>query len=119
MTAAQEREARETRRAVASLVRRLQERDEAVKDGGDVPDWEPFAAEFIAALRGQGWRWLANLAPHRQQQQADTGRIDPDVKAAAYAKAAAHAEEMRERDRKRPVNTADTSYPSYPERTIS
>jgi hypothetical protein len=57
-------EDQQTRRAVASLVRRLRERDEAVRAGAeDVADWEPFAAEYIAALRGQGWRWLPNLAP--------------------------------------------------------
>lgn len=61
MTAAEDRQ---NRRAVAGLVRRLRERDEAVKAGSpDVPDWEPFAAEYIAALRGQGWRWRENLAP--------------------------------------------------------
>lgn len=61
MTAAEDRE---TRRAVASLVRRLQERDAAIKAGADdVPDLEPFAAEFMAALKGQGWRPVEVLRP--------------------------------------------------------
>jgi hypothetical protein len=54
MTAA---EAREKSRATEALARRLRERDAAVKaEAADVPDAEPFAAEFIAALWGQGWR---------------------------------------------------------------
>lgn len=54
MTAAEDRE---KRRAVGALVRRLRERAAAAAAGADdVADDEPFAAEFIAALWGQGWR---------------------------------------------------------------
>jgi hypothetical protein len=43
-----------TREAVAALVYRLRQRDEAAP--GDRADVEPFAQEFIAALRLRGWR---------------------------------------------------------------
>lgn len=49
-------EDREKRAAVSALVRRLENR-------GDADD-EPFAAEFITALWGRGWRPLEVLRPH-------------------------------------------------------
>lgn len=46
----------ETRRAVDALVFRLKQRREQEKQGEDAPDDEWLAREFMAALRGQGWR---------------------------------------------------------------
>lgn len=46
----------ETQRAVDALVFRLKQRREQEKQGEDAPDDEWFAREFMAALRGQGWR---------------------------------------------------------------
>ena len=47
----------ETSAAIDALARRLRQRDEAMRDGAeDVADAEPFANEFITALRGRGWR---------------------------------------------------------------
>lgn len=43
-----------TRDAVAALAARVRRRDEAAPD--DRPDAEPFAIEFLTALRAQGWR---------------------------------------------------------------
>lgn len=43
-----------TRDAVAALAARVRRRDEA--DPADRPDAEPFALEFLTALRAQGWR---------------------------------------------------------------
>ena len=46
----------ETTAAVEALARRVKARDEAVRDGIDYPDAEPFALEFLTALRARGWR---------------------------------------------------------------
>ena len=47
----------ETSAAIDALAHRLRLRDEAMRDGEDYPDAEPFAAEFMAALRAKGgWR---------------------------------------------------------------
>jgi hypothetical protein len=47
----------ETTAAVEALAHRIRTRDEALRDGAeDTADAEPFAQEFITALRGQGWR---------------------------------------------------------------
>ena len=46
----------ETTAAIEALVYRVKARDKAIRDGGDYPDAEPFALEFLTALRGQGWR---------------------------------------------------------------
>lgn len=90
-------EDRETRRAVASLARRGRERDEAVKAGSpDVPDWEPFAAEFLAALRGQGWRWIPNLAPARTAPAGDATTPGGNP---SWQEARALADQLAERDR--------------------
>lgn len=43
-----------TREAVAALVYRLRQRDAATDE--DRPDVEPFALEFVMALRFRGWR---------------------------------------------------------------
>jgi len=46
----------ETAAAIDALVYRVKARDKAIRDGEDHPDAEPFALEFLTALRGQGWR---------------------------------------------------------------
>ena len=46
----------ETSAAIDALVYRVKARDKAIRDGEDYPDAEPFALEFLTALRGQGWR---------------------------------------------------------------
>jgi hypothetical protein len=46
----------DTAAAVRSLTHRISERDEAMRNGADYADAEPFAAEFMAALHGRGWR---------------------------------------------------------------
>lgn len=50
-----------TRDAVAALVYRLRQRDEAT--GEDRPDVEPFAQEYVLALRLRGWRPTPAQAP--------------------------------------------------------
>lgn len=68
---------RETREAVDALVRRL-------RDKGDADD-EPFAAEYVAFLRGCGWRPVLAVpasADWRRRPAGSTGAgLDPDVKA--------------------------------------
>ncbi len=46
----------ETAAAIDALVYRVKARDAAIRDGGDYPDAEPFALEFLTVLRGRGWR---------------------------------------------------------------
>ena len=46
----------ETSAAIDALVYRVKARDNAIRDGEDYPDAEPFALEFLTALRGRGWR---------------------------------------------------------------
>jgi len=46
----------ETTAAIEALTYRVKLRDQAIRDGEDYPDAEPFALEFLTALRGQGWR---------------------------------------------------------------
>lgn len=43
-----------TRDAIAALVHRMRQRDEATDE--DRPDIEPFALEYVMALRLRGWR---------------------------------------------------------------
>ena len=43
-----------TREAVAALVHRMRQRDEATDE--ERPDIEPFALEYVMALRFRGWR---------------------------------------------------------------
>lgn len=47
---------RETHAAIEALAHRIRIRDAAVSAGEDYADPEPFAAEFMAALQGRGWR---------------------------------------------------------------
>ena len=91
----------EKRRAVNSLARRLRERAAAVAAGVDVADDEPFAAEYVAALWGQGWRPLPALRPWQAGPSAEA-TVDPESRddiAAFRAKAAAHAELVRAQKR--------------------
>jgi hypothetical protein len=46
----------ETSAAIEALVHRVKLRDQAIRAGEDCPDAEPFALEFLTALRGRGWR---------------------------------------------------------------
>lgn len=94
MTAAEDRA---KRRAVDSLARRLRERDAAVASGADAADCEPFAAEYVTAMWGQGWRPIAELRPWNAAPPAEA-TVDPETlgdMAAFRAKAAAHAELVR------------------------
>ncbi len=87
----------EKRRAVNSLARRLRERAAAIASGADAADDEPFAAEFIAALWGQGWRPIPALRPWQAVSPGEA-TVDPESRgdiAAFRAKAAAHAELVR------------------------
>jgi len=52
----------ETSDAIEALTHRVKLRDQAIRDGEDYPDAEPFALEFLTALRGQGWRPTAAKA---------------------------------------------------------
>ena len=47
---------RETHAAIEALAHRIRVRDAAIRAGEDCEDAEPFSAEFMAALRGRGWR---------------------------------------------------------------
>jgi len=61
----------ETRAAIDALVHRL-------RNKGDADD-EPFAAEFIAALRGRGWRpTMARPSPDWRQARGSDARV-PDA----------------------------------------
>ena len=63
----------ETTAAVDALVYRVKARDAAIRDGGDYPDAEPFALEFLTALRGQGWRPTEARAPSAVKFPAGSG----------------------------------------------
>jgi hypothetical protein len=77
--------------AIKALTHRVELRDQALRDGEDCPDAEPFSQEFILAMLGYGWRVTeakAKPAPH-----ADGGGTpqSPEV-AELYAKARAERE---------------------------
>ena len=90
----------ETSAAVEDLTRRIQFRDEAIRDGEDYPDAEVLAAEYLTALRGRGWRPTpAKVWPAWKPGSSGTGneppadllaglRADLDAKAAAFRTAA-------------------------------
>ncbi|MEU6725556.1 hypothetical protein ABZ917_17760 [Nonomuraea wenchangensis] len=68
-----------TRAAIAALVHRIRERDSAEADR---PDPEPFATEYVMALRGQGWRptaarpvqpWTEQIGPPPHPETAHRG----------------------------------------------
>jgi len=75
----------ETTAAVAALVHRLRNPGDADPLGADA---EPFAQEFIAALKARGWRPLLAVPPDADWRRASgnsrtpRGSLDPDVKAA-------------------------------------
>lgn len=52
----------ETTAAIEALAYRLRTRDAAMNDGEDYADPEVFAAEYLTAMRGRGWR-VTNTAP--------------------------------------------------------
>jgi hypothetical protein len=64
-------DADETRAAAAALVYRLRNRGEA--------DDEPFAQEFIAALKARGWRPVLALPPSADWRHASGGSRVPDA----------------------------------------
>jgi hypothetical protein len=65
----------EDRRAIAALVHRLRSEHGDVKPLGE--DAEPFAAEFIAALRAFGWRPVC-VVPASADWRKQPGN-DPDA----------------------------------------
>ena len=54
---------RETHAAIEALAHRIRVRDAAIRAAEDCADPEPFAAEFMAALGGRGWRLTEAKAP--------------------------------------------------------
>lgn len=52
----------ETAAAVKALAHRLRQRDEAMRNGEEYADAEPFALEYVTAMLGNGWRHLDALA---------------------------------------------------------
>jgi hypothetical protein len=46
----------DTTAAIDALAYRIRERDEAIREGREFADADVFAAEFMAAMRGHGWR---------------------------------------------------------------
>ena len=46
----------ETTAAIESLAHRIRERDAAIRDGQDYADPDVFAADYLTAMRGHGWR---------------------------------------------------------------
>lgn len=52
----------DTAAAIESLAYRLRQRDEAMRNGGEYADPDPFALDFITAMLGNGWRHLEALA---------------------------------------------------------
>lgn len=83
----------ETRAAIDALVFRLRNR-------GDADD-EPFAQEFIAALKARGWRPVLVPPPEADWRRAPgnsrvpRGSLDPDVKAALVARLAEASQAAR------------------------
>jgi hypothetical protein len=61
---------RETREAIDALVKRLRSKGEA--------DDEPFAAEYIAFLKGLGWRPVLALPSSADWRRRGTGGGTPD-----------------------------------------
>lgn len=70
---------KETAAAESALAHRVRLRDIAVHDGDDHSDPEVFAAEFVTALRGYGWRPTAakvSLPLHAPPGTADKPRSE-------------------------------------------
>jgi hypothetical protein len=87
----------ETRAAVAALVHRLRNHDPDTDPLG--ADAEPFAAEFIAALKSRGWRPVLAVPPDADWRRASgrtpRGSLDPEVKAALFAQFAEASQATR------------------------
>ena len=70
----------ETSDVIAALMYRVKARDEAIRDGRDYPDAEPFALKFMTVLalarleahRGEGIR-PAEASPGRRNAVAEAG----------------------------------------------
>jgi len=85
---------KETSAAESALAHRVRLRDIAVHDGEDHSDPEVFAAEFVTALRGYGWRptpaRTSALPLHAPPGTADKPRSEvlADLRADMEARAA-------------------------------
>jgi hypothetical protein len=77
MTAARE-PGNETAAAVEALVYRLRNRGDG--EGQFATDDEFFAAEFIAAIRGRGWRPVLALVPAADWRTASGNARVPDAR---------------------------------------
>ena len=86
----------ETRAAVAALVFRLRSHGDADPLGADA---EPFAEEYLAALKARGWRPVlavpASADWRRASGRPPVGSLDPDVKAALVARMAEASQAVR------------------------
>jgi len=85
---------KETAAAESALAHRVRLRDIAIHDGEDHSDPEVFAAEFVTALRGYGWRptpaRTSALPLHAPAGTADKPRSEvlADLRADMEARAA-------------------------------
>jgi len=70
----------DTTAAIEALAYRIRERDAAIRDGEDFADADVFAAEFMTAMRGHGWRPTpaksAGLPMHAPAGTADKPRSE-------------------------------------------
>jgi hypothetical protein len=55
----------ETAAAIKALTHRINQRDEAIRNGEEYADAEPFSLEFMTAMLGNGWRHREALAKPR------------------------------------------------------
>lgn len=79
-----------TRAAVAALAHRVQARDAAEEK----PDPEPFALEFVIAMRGQGWRLTAARPAEPWQHAGQPPSPETTARGAELARAALRGEEI-------------------------
>lgn len=85
----------DTQAAIDALVYRVKARDKAIRDGEEYPDAEPFALEFLTALRSQGWRRTEARAPsavklaHGSGSPSEAVRAELDAARQRMAEAAA------------------------------
>jgi hypothetical protein len=80
----------ETRAAISALVHRLRNPGDADPLGADA---EPFAAEFIAALKARGWRPVLAVPVDADWRRASgsrkpRGALDPDAREALFSRMA-------------------------------
>jgi hypothetical protein len=102
----------ETRAAVDALAYRLRNHDPDTDPLG--ADAEPFAAEFVAALKARGWRPVLAVPVEadwrRASERVPRGSLDPDVKAALVTKMAEASQVIRTgRTGPQPALTEDDS----------